>query len=70
MFTDWETVKSTAIGFRNYDLEWAFIKWMDNLADINCKHSCICDGMENLDLVGVQFFMTFNPTNDNSISLI
>lgn len=69
MFTDWKTAISAAQEFRNYDIEWSFIKWMDQLAEINCKYSCICFG-EDLDVAGVQFFMKPSAENDNEIGVI
>ena len=61
--------KAVAATFRNYDLEWSFIKEMDNLGEVNFPHAIVvidcCP-----EMIGQNWILVYEAQNDNSVGVL
>lgn len=68
-FVDLATLKAMRDTFRDYDLEWEFIKCMDCLYEIQYPHAVLVIE-SNPNMVGWNWILVFEATNDNALGAI
>ena len=64
MFIDLESVKAAEHLFRNYDLEWEFIKEMDKMCGIKFDAAILIHD-SNPRMVGENWIIVYEAVNDN-----
>lgn len=68
-FMDFATLKGMKDTFRDYDLEWEFIRCMDALYELQYPYAVMVIE-DNPQMVGWNWILVFEAQNDNAIGAL